>query len=231
MPLVPELPWPLLAVGVGAIVVGMWPLFWILRRIGRALAGRAQRHVSLLGYVAALATGSLLVGAGLTLLGLAAALQGYSALARKTHIAEVQCIELEPAHLRLYYVPIERDGVRGPTEEYDLRGDQWTVGGSLLRFRPMLAALHVGPVYKITRVEGRWLRAEDANHNAATAHDREGGTSRGWLALYRNGTRGPLGWLVASVQGEAVSQLPDRRAVFDLYVTPAGGLVAEKRSL
>ncbi len=79
-------------------------------------------------------------------------------------------------------------------------------------------------------MEGRWLRASDANAHQATAHDRLGGTGWGWLLMLHEGTRGPLGFLVAGVHGQAVSQLPDRRAVYDVYVTP-GGFVLEKRSL
>jgi hypothetical protein len=142
----------------------------------------------------------------------------------------VQCIELKPAKLRLYYVPIEPDGTRGATETYDLDGDEWTVGGDVLRFRPQLTLVGLETVYGITRVEGRWLKADDANHHVATAYDRGGGTSLTWLELYRDGVRGPFKWLIAGAHGQAISQLPDRRAIYDLYVTP-NGFVVDKRAL
>jgi hypothetical protein len=230
MDILPGLHWRLCLLGVVGVVLGLWPLVWMLRRFARVLFRRPQPSVGAGRYFAALIVGALLFGAGATALGLAAALDGWSALGRKTHIAEVQCIELDPGRLRLYYVPIEPDGARGATEQYELRGDEWTVGGDLVRFRPFLSALHVDPVYKVTRVEGRWLRAEDANRQKPTAYDRAGGTGSAWLALYREGGRAPLRWLVAGVHGQAVSQLPDRRAVYELYLTP-NGLVLEKRSL
>jgi hypothetical protein len=83
-------------------------------------------------------------------------------------------------------------------------------------------------VFQVSRIEGRWLKAADANQHKGTAHDR-GTTGPGWLALYRDGARGPLGWLVAGAHGQAVSQLPDRRAVYDLYATP-NGFVVDKRT-
>ena len=41
-------------------------------------------------------------------------------------------------------------------------------------------------VYGVNRVEGRWLKAEDANVHKGTAYDRQGGTSVAWLELYRD---------------------------------------------
>jgi len=223
-------PWPLLALSVGAIVVGVLPLFWVVRRLGRAILRRPQPSVGTLRYAMALATGALLVGAGLAALGLAVALQTWHTFTKKTHVAEVQCIQLAPQKLRMYLVPIEHDGTRGATETYDLDGDEWTVGGDVLRFRPQLTLLGLETVYGLSRVEGRWLKAEDANAHKATAFDRAGGTSATWLELYKNGARGPFKWLIAGAHGQAVSQLPDRRAVYDLYVTP-NGFIVDKRTL
>lgn len=218
----------LAAVGLAALFLGLMPLAWLSRRLFRAVLRRPQAPVGGARYFFLLLCSIFFGALGAGALALWLALSTYADLGRKTRIAEVQCIDLGGNVLRLYYVPIEHDGRRGATETYDLRGDEWTVGGDVLRFRPLLEYLHVDTVYQITRVEGRWLKADDANAHQATAHDR-GVTGRGWLALYRNGTRGPLGWLIEAVHGQAVSQLPDRRALFDLYIT-ADGLVADKRA-
>lgn len=227
---VPPLPLPLAAIALAGLVLGLLPLVWVLRRIVRALLRRPQPAAKASRYVLALVTAALLLGVGVGALGLAAALQSYRAFTKKTHVAEIQCIELAPQSLRLYLVPIAADGVRGATETYDLAGDEWTVGGDVLRLKPFLTVLGLETFYQVGRVEGRWLAAADANRHAATAFDRNGGTTWTWLQLLRNGTRGPLGWFVAGVHGQAVSQLPDRRAVYDLYVTP-NGFVIDKRSL
>jgi hypothetical protein len=92
-----------------------------------------------------------------------------------------------------------------------------------------LTVLGLETVHRVTRVEGRWLKAPDANTHKPTAFDRGGGTTHRWLAFYRDGRRGPLGWLIDGVHVQAVSQLPDRRAVYDLSMTP-NGLVVNKRS-
>jgi hypothetical protein len=222
--------WPLLAVGVGGVFLGVLPALWVLRRVGRRLLGRPQPPAGLGRHFVALATSAALVGVGLGALSLLFALQTWRAFTDRELVAEVQCIELEQGKLRLYYSPVDAHGVHGAAREYDLAGDQWTVAGDVLRFRPWLTVLGLHTVHRVSRVEGRWTRAADANMHPATAHDVDGGTSAAWLGLYRDGTSGPLGWLVDGVHGQAVSQLPDRRAAFDVYITP-DGYVLNKRSL
>jgi hypothetical protein len=223
-------PWQLAVLAAATVLLGALPLWWLLRRLGQSIIGRAQPAVSGWRYLVALVSAAALMGTGLAAGGLFALLRGFHAFNRKTHIAEVQCVELAPQQLRLYYVPIESDGARGATEIFDVTGDEWTVSGDVLRLRPLFTALGMQTVYRVTRVEGRWLEAAAANARAATAHDRGGGSSAVWLRLYRDGVRGPFGWVFAGAHGQAVSQLPDRRAVFDLYVT-ANGFIVDKRSL
>ena len=225
-----QAPWQVMAVAFGTLGLGALLVLWFLSRIVRGLRRRPQPRVSLLRYAIAFAGAALLLGAGLGALGLFFALQTWRAFTHKSRVAEVQCIEIAPQKLRVYLVPIGADGTRGATETYEVEGDEWTVGGSILRFRPELTVLGVETVYALTRVEGAWLKAEDANSHRGAAFDRLGGTSWGWLALYREGTSGPLGWIIAGVHGQADSQLPDRLAAFDLYVTP-NGFVVDKRSL
>jgi hypothetical protein len=219
----------LLWVGIGGLVLGIWPLWNVLKRFGRVIARRSQAPWGLTRYISTVATGAFLTGVGVGALGLWMALGAFDDVGKKTHVAEVQCIELQPGKLRVYYVPLDKEGHRGATETYDVDGDEWQIGGDLVRFRRLFSHLGVDTVYQVTRVEGRWLRAEDTNSHKATAHDRAQMTS-GWLALYQHGTRGPLGWMVQGVNGGAVSQLPDRRALYDLYVT-ADGFVIDKKTL
>jgi hypothetical protein len=222
-------PWPLIAVGVAAVLIGMWPLLWMLRRFARRVTRRLQNPVAGSRYVLALVASALFLALGFAALSLAAMLSTWRAFTKKTHVAEVQAIELSPRKIRIYLVPIASDESRGATEIYDVDGDEWQVGGDVLRFRPSLTALGVTTVYRLTRVEGHWSTAADANAHTGTAFDREK-PSASWMRLYRDADKAPLKWLVAGAHGQSVSQLPDRRAVFDVYVTP-NGYVLDKRTL
>jgi hypothetical protein len=222
--------WPLLVVALVGFTGGAWPLLWLFSRMGRAISRHPQAPVSMSRYIMALATGVTLLSLGAASLALLVALEAWRGFTNKTRVAEVQCIEVAPQKLKVYFVPVDPDGTRGATETYDIDGDAFQVGGEVLRFKPFLTALGVQTVFKIDRVEGRWIKANDANAHKATAFDRAGGVGPGWLQLYRDGAHGPLAWLIDGAHGQAISQLPDRRAVYDLFVTP-NGFIVDKRSL
>ena len=221
--------WPLFVVGAVGLVAGLWPLWWMVRRAGRRLGSAPQPPVAASRYVMALVVGIVGIAVGISALSLVVMLQGWRAFTHKTHVAELQCIELAPHKLRIYLVPFDAEGARGATEIYDVDGDEWQVGGDILRFKPFMTALGVQPVFRLSRVEGRWNSAADANAHKGTAFDRSP-PSTAWLGLYRGADKAPMRWLVEGAHGQAVSQLPDRRAVYDIYVTP-NGYVVDKRSL
>jgi hypothetical protein len=225
-----EAPRTLLATGVGAAVLALLLWLWLLRRLLGAMFGRDQRAWGLGRYLFLLFMAIALGSYGLGAVMIAAALTGYRAFTERTHVAEVQCIDLAPGKLRLYYVELAPDGHRGATRTFDLDGDEWTVGGEVLRWRSALTALGAKPFAGVTRVEGRWSHAADANAHKPTAYDLHQDTIGTWRWLQRHGTDGPLRWIVDGAHGSAVSQQPDRRALFDLFVTP-DGYVLTKRSM
>src|SRR5579859_3169617 len=125
----------LLFVGIGGLVLGIWPLIHVCRRFGRMVLRRDQLPWGMTRYISTVATGAFLTGVGTASLGLWMALASFGDVGHKTQVAEIQCIELGPGKLRVYYVAIDKDGRRGATETYDLAGDEWQVGGDLVRFR------------------------------------------------------------------------------------------------
>jgi hypothetical protein len=221
--------WPLLGIGVVGAAFGLWLVWWMMNRAINHLAGRLQPPISGVLYLFAAVTAAVMLMAASGALSLYGALRGWRQFTKKTHVAELQAVELGPHKLRVYLVPIEGDGVRGGTEIYDLDGDEWQVGGDILRFKSFATALGIDPVFRLQRVEGRWVNAADASAHKATAYDRAP-PSTAWLSLYRGVDKPPLKWMVAGAHGQSVSQLPDRRAVFDIYVTP-NGYIVDKRSL
>jgi hypothetical protein len=223
--------WPLLIIGIGGLALGVYPLWWMVRRGARRFGSHA-RFIEPVGpgrYVGALVASIVFFAIGLSALSLVMMLRGWRAFTKKTHVAELQCIELGPHKLRVYLVPIDGEGARGATEVYDVDGDQWQVGGDVLRFRPFMTALGVQPVFRLSRVEGHWNLAADSNSHKGSAYDRAP-PSASWLGLYKRADKAPMRWLVDGAHGQSVSQLPDRRAVFDIFITP-NGYVVDKRTL
>jgi hypothetical protein len=145
--------------------------------------------------------------------------------------------------MRLDYVPVEADGSRGDTDTYQLTGDQCSVVGEILRFRPALRPLGLGTVARVTGVAGHAGKTE---HDPAApggpqptdgkdpktkpnAFVRDKSTLPAWLALYRDGRLGPLGVLLEDAHGQAVLQPPEKvapgTAATELWVSPSGYVV------
>lgn len=219
-----SLPPSILIVAVVGTGLGLALVLRVLARLGRAVLRRPPPRGGpgrLTGPVGLLA-GLALLGFGLAALALVAALRTWQVFTRARPVAEIRCVETGPKKLRLTYLPIDAAGKRGLPEEYELRGDEWLVGGDVLRFRPELVWLGLETVFRVDRVEGRYVDAKEARAQAPTVFDRAGGPSHAWLAMYRDGARGPLGWMIAGAHGQGVWQLPDAKATFVLRVTPNG---------
>jgi hypothetical protein len=223
-----EAPRLLLATGAAAVFLAAILGLAMLRRMARGVVGRNEKPWGIVRWLLTLIVSLALAGYGASALMVAAALTGYRAFSDKTRVAEVQCIELEPGKLRLYYVELDPAGKRGATRTFDLNGDEWTVGGEVLRWRPFLTALGAKPYAGITRVEGRWSKAADANAHKPTAFDLHADTIGTWRWLQHNGERGPLKWAIDGVHGSAVSQQADRLAVYDVSITPDGYVLSKR---
>src|SRR6059058_596418 len=104
--------WPLFVIGAAGLVAGLWPLWWMVRRAGRRMGSTPQQPVSGSRYLMALVTSIVGISVGISALSLVLMLQGWRAFTHKTHVAELQCIELGPHKLRMYLVPIDGDGAR-----------------------------------------------------------------------------------------------------------------------
>ena len=143
----PSWPVPLVGVAAGGLILGAMLLLSMFARIGRRLRDKQQPPVGIFRSLFNLAITAVLLGAGLGAAGLLFALRGYQTFTQKTHVAEVQCIELGPGKLRLYFTAVGEGGKKGETRTYDLDGDQWTVSGDVLRFQPYLTVLGLETVH------------------------------------------------------------------------------------
>src|SRR2546423_15070986 len=93
----------LLFVGIGGLVLGIWPLIHVCRRLGRMVLRRPQSSWGMTRYITTVATAAFLVGVGSATLGLWMAPAPFGAVGHKTHLAEAQAIEPGPGKLGAYY--------------------------------------------------------------------------------------------------------------------------------
>ena len=152
---------------------------------------------------------------------LAMTLRTYRAFTDRTRVARIDCAPVtdNPDYqLILRYLPDE-NGKLGIASHYLLKGDQWEIGGDVLKWDPRLTWLGLRTCHKVTRISSHALRAEEEAQGAHSSYNLGGGTDKLWLWLHKHGHRLPF---VEAVYGSAVFTLPDAEQSFELTIGPDG---------
>jgi len=204
-------------------------LVFIGKRIGRILRRLQRKPVKRVGFIASTLRFFLillLIAAASTLLCLGAFIQSYTVVTQRELAATVHCI---PVPGTTDQMSLELTTRATPTTEqihrYQLHGQQWSVEGHILTWDPWLNFLGLKTMYKLTRVRGRYLRADDEMNKPATvyslvAHEED----PRWRWLYIYGPRLPF---VQAVYGNTVFTFPAEGKTFTIYVTASGFMSTE----
>jgi hypothetical protein len=152
---------------------------------------------------------------------LAMTLRTYRAFTDRTPVARIDCAPVtdNPDYqMILRYLPYE-NGQPGIASHYLLKGDQWEIGGDVLKWDPRLTWLGLRTCHKVTRISSHALDPQAELAGAHSSYQLHGGTDKFWLWLHRHGHRLPF---VEAVYGSAVFTLPDEEQSFELLIGPDG---------
>ena len=161
----------------------------------------------------------LLVLALVALTAFSIALGAYRAFSHEELVAIVRCEKLNrPGEFLLEVTPME-DEIPGITQRYEMAGDQWSIGGDVLKWEPWLAFAGLKSRHKLTRLSSRYWTAQAEMTQPRKDYDLNGGTSPVWRWFYSSGTPLPF---IDAVYGNAayVPVQPGRR--WGVYVTHSG---------
>ena len=112
-------------------------------------------------------------------------------------------------------------------KEFNISGDQWIIEGDILKWKPYLNFLGLHSRYRLTRIEGRYLRIRDEKSKKRSLYAlNEESQGNIWALLYRVAYKLPL---VNTVYGSAAYQFSDRENIFLVYVTDSGFLIRRKK--
>jgi hypothetical protein len=147
-------------------------------------------------------------------------LQAYRAFTHKEIVGIVDARKTKGLDYDIFlrFTPVEK-GIKAEEKIYKLKGDQWSIGGDILKFEDWVNFIGIHTGYKTTRIHGRYLKAEDENIKQHTAYDINGGTDAVWLYLYENSSSFPF---VNAVYGNSVYTFPSDKDVYGVYVTTSG---------
>ncbi|MBI3318847.1 MAG: hypothetical protein HYZ90_06895 [Candidatus Omnitrophica bacterium] len=157
-------------------------------------------------------------------LGLVFSLRSYHLLTREELVAAVR-VEAAPKGSAygffLEVTPVSGSASRAAWK-FPMHGDQWAIGGEILKWHPWAHLVGFQTCHKLTRVSSRYQTAESELSRPRSAHDLQGGSGLFWGWLHRHGGRLPF---VEAVYGNA-AYIPARPGGrFGVYVTPSGYLI------
>jgi len=149
---------------VAPLLVAVSGLALLTSGIGHLLRGRAVR-----------ASGHLLFGAALAVVGFVVGLLGLNAqtYARLTHegpVAQVSVRSLDPASAR-YLVTIRRLDGTNRVQTCELQGDEWVLSGRVQKWKPWANLLGLDATYTLEQLSNMYFSAARANGKPITACD------------------------------------------------------------
>lgn len=219
-----EMAVPLFFIAVGILVTGGTLLIIQLLRLLPISKKSTKKRGVVPQAIQALAGGCVFMF-GLFLLMLVLFSRTYEVFTREEPVARIQCFPVEGLdyNMILRFVPLE-GGKEGTPGLFRLNGDQWAVGGHILQWHPWLNILGLHTGYRITRIEGRYLEAEDEASALRTVYDLgDSRTQRIWHWFYRHHEDIPL---VEAAYGNTAYTFPEKDQTFVVVVTHSGFMVA-----
>jgi len=157
---------------------------------------------------------------------LLAFIQSYTAFTDRKLVAMVYCTPVEEGkeEMDLWLLTFESPNA-GYLSHHRLRGQTWAVEGHILKWEGWLNFLGLRTMHKLTRVRGRFLKAEDEASKPATVYSLVGNEEDPhWRWLYEFGPRLPF---INAVYGNTVYTFPSEAKTFRIFVTPSGFMIEE----
>ena len=163
----------------------------------------------------------LLFMAATILLLYASLLRAFTAFTKEEPVAYIVCDfpENDNYDFRLNVMPLNVTGV-SDTLTFDMRGDQWAIGGDILQWDSAVNFLGLHTMYRLVRLEGRYEDVEDQKQLTPSVYsltDKEKHVI--WNFLYKYGKKLPL---VKSSYGNSVYTFPSFEDVAVIKVTTSG---------
>lgn len=155
-------------------------------------------------------------------------LRAYQVFTREELVAIVR-VDPQPKGGRydflMWFTPVQ-NGVPLKISAFPIHGDQWTVGGEIVKWHPWVNLLGVKSCHRLTRISGRYLKADAELAKPRSVYELNGGTRSLWRWLYRFGARLPF---VEAVYGNAAYTLAAPGSQWGVYVTLSGYLIKPLR--
>ncbi len=143
-------------------------------------------------------------------------IRAYQAFDHEQLVALVECERATDNTHRflMKYSPVIKDEPQTP-KEFKIVGDQWVVGGDIVKWKSYLNFLGLKSMYRLTRVEGQFVRENNEKTPSAYYLDSQR-ESAFWQKMYAIGDKL---FVVSGVYGAKVFNNPGYGSIYEIYVT------------
>ena len=150
---------------ISAIIIVVGFLIILLLFINCILARRGERGgIGIAQKIFVFLISLLFITTGSSMLMAAMYLQAYRAFTHKEMVGIIDARKTKGLDYDIFlrFTPVEK-GIKAEEKIYKIKGDQWSIGGDILKFEDWVNFIGIHTGYKTTRIHGRYLKAEDEN--------------------------------------------------------------------
>lgn len=161
--------------------------------------------------------------------GILLGLRSYHVFTQEELIATVRIDAAPPGGSASYYLwltPVGQGSAQAPAR-FPMYGEQWSIGGDILKWHPWLNLIGLKTCHKLTRLSSRYAKAEMEHSHPRSVYDLNGGTDWVWRGMYRLGEIIPG---VEAVYGNAAYAFAQPGSQWGVYVTLSGYLIKPLKS-
>jgi hypothetical protein len=170
--------------------------------------------------------GVIMLLLGLAVFAVAGWAQTYRALTHNELVGTVRAVPVAGRiqTMQVTYTPIQ-DGKPGTPHTYAVRGDEWQLGGDIIKWQDYLNILGVHTGYRTTRLMGYYEDPNDYRVKPVTAYNLDNGSDTVQTFLHEHPNLVPF---VRATYGNDVRMLPDANVIYQVYVSTSGYWTAQQ---
>lgn len=154
-------------------------------------------------------------------------LRAYQAFDHEELIGRLECqtAQGKTQGFLLTFTPVVK-GKEQTAIKYNINGDQWVVGGDIVKWKSFLNFLGLKSMYRLTMLEGQYLKENAGQGKEPTIYYFGDNTNeRFWEKMYQAGNKL---FVVSGVYGAKVYNYPGYDSYYEIYVTEDGYIVKKK---
>jgi hypothetical protein len=108
-------------------------------------------------------------------------------------------------------------GEKNTAIKYSISGDQWVIGGDIIKWKSFLTFLGLKSMYRLRMLEGQYLRENAQQGRGTSIYYFDDNSNKGfWEKMYQIGNKL---FVVSGVYGAKVYNYPGYDSYYEIYVT------------